>query len=54
MLDGYLDRYKPDSWEKDNKLYNMDYQETFIPVPKMNMLRILMSLSTNFDWYEAI
>ena len=27
--------------------YNVDYQNTFIPVAKMNTIRILLSLVTN-------
>lgn len=28
----------------------MDYQETFASVAKMNTVRILLSLATNFNW----
>ena len=28
----------------------MDYQETFAPMAKMNIVRILLSLAINFDW----
>ena len=28
----------------------MDYQETFAPMEKLNIVRILLSLVVNFDW----
>ena len=27
-----------------------DHQETFVPVAKMNIVRVLLSLATNFGW----
>ena len=30
--------------------YGMDYQETFVPVAKMNSIKILLSLAANKDW----
>ena len=33
-----------------NHTYEVDYQETFATVAKMNIVRILLSLAINFDW----
>nr|XP_008349240.1 uncharacterized protein LOC103412466 [Malus domestica] len=30
--------------------FGVDYQETFAPVAKMNTIRVLLSLTANFDW----
>lgn len=30
--------------------YNVNYQETFAPVMKMNTIRVLLSLATTFYW----
>lgn len=30
--------------------YGVDYQETFMPVAKINNVRILLSLAANQDW----
>ena len=32
-----------------NQTYGIDYTETFTPVAKINTVRILISLATNFD-----
>ena len=31
-------------------MYGIDYQETYIPVAKMNIIRVLKSLATNQSW----
>ena len=30
--------------------YGVDYQETFSPIVKLSIVRILLSLATNLDW----
>ena len=30
--------------------YGVDYTETFAPVAKINMVRVLLSLTANLDW----
>lgn len=30
--------------------YGIDYQETFSPVAKLNIVRVLLSLAANLDW----
>lgn len=30
--------------------YGVDYQETFLPVAKLNTVRVLLSLAANLDW----
>jgi len=48
---GTLERYKARLVAKDyTQIYGIDYHETFAPVVKMNTVRILLSLTTNFDW----
>ena len=32
------------------QFYDIDYQETFVPVAKLNVVRILLSLAANLDW----
>ena len=32
------------------RTYGVDYQETFSPVKKMSIVRILLFLTVNFDW----
>ena len=49
--DGSLERYKAKLVSKGyTQTYEVDYQETFAPVAKMNTIRILLSLAVNFDW----
>jgi len=30
--------------------YRVDYLETFAPVAKMNMIKVILSLGVNHDW----
>ena len=30
--------------------YGLDYTETFAPVAKMNTIRVILSLTTNYEW----
>lgn len=30
--------------------YGVNYQETFVPVAKLNIVRVLLSLAANLDW----
>ena len=51
-VDGSLERYKSRLVAKGyTQTYRVDYQETFAPMAKMNTVRVLLSLETNFDWY---
>ena len=48
---GTLERYKVRLVAKGyTQTHEIDYQETFALVAKMNIVRILLSLATNFDW----
>lgn len=48
---GSLERYKVRFVAKGyTQTYRVDYQETFTPIAKMNMGRILLSLPFNYDW----
>ena len=33
-----------------SKTYGIDYTDTFAPVAKINIIRILLSLAANLDW----
>ena len=49
--DGSIDRYKARLVVKGyTQQYGEDYQETFVPVAKINSIRILMPLAANRDW----
>lgn len=48
---GTLDRYKARLMEKKyTQSYAIDYEETFVPVAKMNTIRIILSLEAHFGW----
>jgi len=56
----YIVKYKSDgtleSWKArlvakgSTQTYDVDYEETFSPVAKMNNVRIILSLATYFGW----
>ena len=49
--DGSVERYKAQLVAKGyTHTYGMDYQETFVLVAKMNFIRILLSLASNYNW----
>ena len=49
--DGSIQRYKARLVAKGfTKTYEIDYSETFAPVAKMNTIRVILSLATNYGW----
>ena len=49
--DGTVERYKARLVAKGyTQTYEIDYQETFAPVAKINNIRVLLSLAVNLDW----
>ena len=49
--DETIQRYKARSVAKEfTQTYGIDYQETFAPVAKMNIVCIILSLATNLNW----
>ena len=50
-VDGSLERHKARLVAKEyTQTYGVDYQETFAQVEKMNIVRILLSLATHYNW----
>ena len=49
--DGFLQRYKPCFVAKGfTQTYGIDYLETFSPIAKLNIIRVLLSIGANLDW----
>jgi len=51
QLDGSVDRYKANLVAKGyTQTYGIDYFETFLPVARMNSIKILFSIALNLLW----
>ena len=51
-MDGSLERYKVRLAAKGyTQTYEIDYQESFAPIAKMNTIHVVLSLVANFNWY---
>ena len=49
--DGSLNKFKARLVVKGfTQSYCIDYEETFAPVTKLNLVRVLLTLATNLDW----
>jgi len=49
--DGTLDRYKASLVAKGcTQVYGIDYLDTFAPIAKLNIMRVLLSLVANLGW----
>ena len=49
--DGSVERYKARLVTRGfTQTYGLDYEETFAPVAKLNIVRVLLSLAANLDW----
>jgi hypothetical protein len=50
-VDETVERYKAKLIAKGyTQTYGINYQETFSPVAKLNIIQILLSLATNLNW----
>lgn len=49
--DGTIERFKARLVAKEyTQIYRIDYMETFAPIAKINIVRVLLSLDANLDW----
>ena len=48
---GSIENYKARLVSKGfTQTYEIDYQETFAPIAKLNTIQVLLSLAANLDW----